>query len=117
MKWLADENFRNPIIRGILRRFPNLDIVRVQDIDEIAGARDPALLAWATLQDRALLTHDLSTMIAALRERLKSEPRCAPIVLVPDSLPTQVAIDDILLLDECAIEADWSAGIIHLPLR
>ena len=37
MKFLADENFDNRIVRGLLRRLPDLDIVRVQDL-EIAGA-------------------------------------------------------------------------------
>jgi hypothetical protein len=30
---LADENFEGAIYRGLLRRNPKLDIVRVQDID------------------------------------------------------------------------------------
>ncbi len=28
----ADENFNNDIIRGLLRRKPDLDIVRIQDV-------------------------------------------------------------------------------------
>ncbi|MEI6443356.1 MAG: hypothetical protein WCO29_09595 [Nostocales cyanobacterium ELA583] len=32
MKPLADENFDNTIVRGLLRRNPNIDIVRVQDV-------------------------------------------------------------------------------------
>jgi len=31
MRWAADENFNNDIIRGLLRRKPDVDIVRVQD--------------------------------------------------------------------------------------
>jgi hypothetical protein len=27
------------------------------------------------------------------------------------------AVEDLLLLDECAFEADWAAGVIYLPLR
>jgi len=32
VKWLADENFRNAIIRGVLRQAPTLDIIRAQDV-------------------------------------------------------------------------------------
>ena len=32
MKFLADENLDNNILRGLLRRKPDLDIVRVQDV-------------------------------------------------------------------------------------
>ena len=63
MKWLADECFDNDIIRGLLRRSPGLDLVRAQDLAEVAGSDDGHLLAWATEKDRVLLTHDLATMV------------------------------------------------------
>jgi len=31
-QFLADENFNNQIVRGILRQDPDVDIVRVQDV-------------------------------------------------------------------------------------
>ncbi len=36
----ADENLNNDIIRGLLRRNPDIDIVRVQDAG-LSGADDP----------------------------------------------------------------------------
>jgi hypothetical protein len=62
LKWLADENFDNDILRGIRRRAAEFDVVRVQDIAEISGLDDPAVLAWATAHGRVVMTHDLSTM-------------------------------------------------------
>jgi hypothetical protein len=56
-------------------------------------------------------------MIPAMREQMRLESRCAPIVMVPDSMPIGAAVDDILVLDECAVESDWAAGVIYLPLR
>ena len=41
---------------------------------------------------------------------------CSPILLVRESLPVSLVIDEILLLDECSIETDWAAGVIYLPL-
>jgi hypothetical protein len=32
LRFAADENFNNHIVRGLLRRNPDLDIVRVQDL-------------------------------------------------------------------------------------
>ncbi|MBO1349959.1 MAG: DUF5615 family PIN-like protein [Hormoscilla sp. GUM202] len=46
VKLLADENFNNHIIRGVLRQNPNVDILRVQDVD-LSGADDPIVLKWA----------------------------------------------------------------------
>jgi len=96
VKWLADENFDNDIIRGILRRAPDFDIIRVQDVPQISEENDPAMLAWATINGRVLVTHDLSTMIPAMHEQLRSALLCTPIVLVPDTLPIGPVIVEIL---------------------
>lgn len=58
MKWLADECFDNDIIRGLLRRSPNFDLVRAQDVPAVAGRNDETLLAWAGKNDRVILTHE-----------------------------------------------------------
>ena len=39
-----DENFNNDIFHGLLRRRPELEIVRVQDVG-LAEADDPIILA------------------------------------------------------------------------
>ncbi len=57
VRFLADENFNNAILRGLLRRKPDIDIVRVQDVG-LSGASDPEILAWAAREDRLVLTHD-----------------------------------------------------------
>jgi hypothetical protein len=115
VKWLADENLRNAIVRGLLRRAPGFDIVRAQEV-WLSGKDDTVVLAWATRNDCAVLTHDVSTMIPAMRDVLRVS-RCAPIVFVPDSMPDGLAIEEILLLDECSVEDDWKAGVVYLPLR
>jgi predicted nuclease of predicted toxin-antitoxin system len=56
----ADENFNNDIMRGLLPRKPDLDIVRVQDVG-FSGADDPTILEWIAQEGRMLLTHDVST--------------------------------------------------------
>ena len=47
----ADENFNNDIIRGLLRRNPELDIVRIQD-NGLSGVDDPTVLEWAAKEGR-----------------------------------------------------------------
>lgn len=61
LKFLADENFDNTIVRGVFRRKPSVDIVRVQDVG-LSGEEDPTILAWAAQEDRILLTHDVATI-------------------------------------------------------
>jgi hypothetical protein len=117
VKWLADECFDNDIVRGLLRRFPTLDLIRAQDIVEIAGKDDETLLAWATTHKRIVLTHDLATMVSALIYQQQQASGCAPIVVVSDSLPIGAVIEDILLLDQYSERTDWAAGLVYLPLR
>ena len=69
---------RNDILRGNLRKASGFDVLGVQDIPEIHGADDAAVLSWATANGRALLTHDMSTMIPAWKhssERRGPAPR------------------------------------------
>ena len=57
LKLVSDENFDGAILRGLFRRRPDLDIVRVQDV-EMSATPDPEILAWAAVEGRILLTHD-----------------------------------------------------------
>jgi len=50
-RFVTDEDFDNRILRGLLRRLPDLDIVRIQDVG-LAGAHDQAILAWADEEQR-----------------------------------------------------------------
>jgi hypothetical protein len=84
-------------------------------VAEVAGRDDETLLAWATKNDRVVLTHDLATMVPALQ--LQGQCTFTAIVLVPDSLTIGQVIEEILLLDQCSEESDWTAGVIYLPLR
>jgi Domain of unknown function (DUF5615) len=72
LKLLADENFDNTILRGLLRRQSDIDIIRVQDT-ELYGANDPTVLAWAAQENRILLTHDVATITRYAYERIAKE--------------------------------------------
>ena len=67
----VDEDFDNRIVRGLLRLFPTLDIVRAQDAG-LPGKPDPAILEWAATESRILLTHDATTMTKHAYARVES---------------------------------------------
>jgi predicted nuclease of predicted toxin-antitoxin system len=71
MRLLVDENFNGSILRGLIRRLPNLDVVRVQDVGLI-HADDPTILAWAANEDRILLTHDVATITTYAYEQVRN---------------------------------------------
>ena len=87
LRLLADENLNNDIVRGLRRRLPGLDLVRVQDVG-LSGADDPTILAWAAREGRVMLTHDVSTM-TRLFDRTRSTRaamRRAKVLLDVDSI-------------------------------
>ncbi len=116
MRWLADENFNNDILRGLRRRNPSIDITRAQDAG-LTGVDDEILLAWAAEQERVLLTHDVSTMTACTYGRVKNGETMPGVFEVSRAVPIQTAIEDILLLTECSNPGEWEGQIRYLPLR
>ena len=112
----ADENFNNDIVRGLLRRKPELDIVGVQDVG-LSGADDPAILAWAAQQGRVLLTHDVSTITRHAYERVQAGKPMPGVFEVSRSLAIGAAIEDILLLAEWSLGGEWDGQLRYLPLR
>lgn len=115
MKFLADENFNNRIIRGLLRRMPSLDVIRVQD-QEIAGEDDQIVLAWAAMEGRILLTHDQRTIPHYGLERLTKEDVISGIVVVGPELSIGSVIEDLLVIASCSTMEEWTDRIEFLPL-
>jgi len=112
----ADENFNNDIVRGLLRRRPDLDIVRLQD-EGLSGADDPSVLEWAAQEGRVLLTHDVSTITHYAYDRVREGMRMPGVFEVSRGLPVGAVIEDILLLAECSLESEWEGQVRYLPLR
>lgn len=116
LKLAADENFNNDILRGLLRRNPNVDVVRVQDAG-LSGADDPAVLAWSAAEDRVLLTHDVATMTRYAYERVSRGEPMPGVFEVARTVPVAVVIHDLLLLTEGSLEGEWEGQVRYLPLR
>jgi hypothetical protein len=115
LKLAADENFNNDIVRGLLRRRPDIDLVRVQDAG-LSGAGDPEVLEWAAQEERVLLTHDVSTVTHHAYERVRTGKRMPGVFEVSPGLPVGVAIEDILLLVDYSMEGEWEGQVRYLPL-
>jgi hypothetical protein len=116
VRFVADENFNNDIVRGMLRRAPDVDIVRVQDV-ELSGANDPMVLDWAARTGRILLTHDVKTITHYAYERVRAGLPMPGVFEVSRTVPISVAIDDLVLLAECSLDGEWDGQVRYLPLR
>lgn len=112
----ADENFNNDIVRGLRRRAPDLDIVRVQDVG-LSGATDPVVLEWAADEGRVLFTHDVSTVTRYAYDRVREGKSMPGVFEVSRDVAIRAAIEDILLIAQGSMEGEWEGQVRYLPLR
>ena len=115
LRFAADENFNGDIVRGLLRRNPKLDIIRVQDVG-LSGADDPFVLEWAAGQRRIVVTHDISTLAKHALDRVVTGQPMPGVFEVRSVVPIGQAIDDLILVAECSLEGEWEGQVRFLPL-
>jgi hypothetical protein len=116
LRLATDEDFNNRILRGVLRRSPSLDIVRVQDVG-LTGKGDAEVLEWASRERRVILTHDVTTMKKHAYDRISAGLLMPGIFELSHQLPIGQAIEEILLVAEYSLENEWEGQVIFLPLR
>ena len=116
LRFVADENFNGAIARGLLRRRPTLNLVRVQDLG-LSGINDPDLLAWAAREQRVILTHDVTTLRQFAEDRVSAGLPMPGVFEVGDHLSIRQVIDDLLLIAECSHDGEWEGQVRFLPLR
>jgi len=90
---LADESLNDDIVRGLLLREPDFDIVRVQDVG-LQGAGDPEILAWAADNNRVTLIYDRATMPDFAFDRVTARETMTGVFVVNDRLPVGQAIQE-----------------------
>jgi predicted nuclease of predicted toxin-antitoxin system len=115
MKFLADENFDNTIIRGLLRRKPDVDVVCVRDVG-LAGEDDPTVLEWAAQENRILLTHDVATITRYAYERIAAGQVMTGVIEVTFDASIGRVIEDLLFILDCSLEGELEGQIYYLPL-
>lgn len=116
LRFLSDEDFNNHILRGLRRRLPSLDIVRVQDVD-LMGRHDTEVLEWAANEERILLTHDADTMIEFAKDRIKVGLSMTGVIEIPQDIQIGTAIEELVLIAECSLENEWDNQVIFIPLK
>lgn len=114
MRFVADENFNNDILRGLKRHYPDLDVVRVQDT-EIYEADDPVVLEWAAQTGRILLTHDAKTMPMFVYERIEAGLSTPGIFVINDERGVGEVIVELQMVIEGSDKSEWENLVTYLP--
>lgn len=113
--FLTDEDFREPIVRGLRRQSPSIDVLSVRDLG-LVGSADPVVLDVAAEQGRVVWSHDVTTMRAAAEGRLRRGEPMPGLVLVPWRMPTGLAISELLVMVKAAGPADFDGQVLFVPI-
>jgi hypothetical protein len=115
LRLVSDEDAHGSVIRGLWRRAPVLDLVRVQDVG-LAHTPDPDILEWAATEGRIVLTGDVNTMVGFAWDRVEAgRPMPGVLALLEDGSIGQ-AIEDILLVVEIYTADEMKDQVLFIPL-
>jgi len=97
-----------------MRRLPELDIVRAQDVS-LMNTDDPDILEWAATEGRILLTHDVATITMYAYERINQGLSMVGVVEVISTAPIGKIIDDLELFICCSEPNEYENQILFIP--
>jgi predicted nuclease of predicted toxin-antitoxin system len=117
LRLASDADIHGDIIRGLRRRSPDIDLVRVQDaLPE--GTPDPEVLAWAATEDRVLITNDRNTLVGFAYQRVATGAPAVGVIATTNDQSIGEAIEDILLITECMSSEEIKEQVVFfLPFR
>ena len=115
LRLASDENFNNRIVRALLRKIKDLDLIRIQDTPLFRGD-DPAILDWAAQEGRVLLTHDFATLIGYAYERVAAGQPMPGVFAARTGQPIGLIVEDLELLVLAAEPREFEQQVIYLPL-
>jgi hypothetical protein len=115
LRLVTDEDVHDDIIRGLRRREPALDIVRVLEVG-LGRTPDPIILAWAATEGRVLITGDLNTMVKFAWDRVQAGLTMPGVLALVENVAIGRVIDDILFVAQCAAADDVKDQVLYIPL-
>jgi predicted nuclease of predicted toxin-antitoxin system len=116
MRFAADENFNGKVLDKLVERLPGLDMVRVQDT-ALYGATDAAILQWAAIENRVLITHDVQTLVNDAYERVRTGLPMPGVIRVSNTADMGLVIDDLEVLLGAGQPGDFDSQVKHVPVR
>lgn len=114
LRLLIDQDLDHVILRGLLLRVPNVDVVTAHQAG-LSDASDPDLLAWAA-EKRIVVTHDRRTMPSHAAARMARGGSVVGLIIVSRNLPVSQVINDLEIIVSCSDVGEWENVIKHLPL-
>jgi hypothetical protein len=117
LRLASDADVHGEVIRGLRRRRPDIDLMRVQDVLP-RGTPDPEVLAWAAGEERILITNDRNTMVGFAYQRVAAGEPVPGVIATTNDQSIGSTIEDILVIAEYLSEGEIrDQVVVFLPLR
>ena len=114
VRFQADADLNQIILRAILRREPTIDFQTAQAA-KLSGLGDEDVLALAAKAGRLLVTHDRKTIPHHFAEFITFQTSPG-VLIVPQKLRVATAVEDLILIWEESEAGEWINRIRSLPL-
>ncbi len=114
LRFQADADFNESIVRGVLRRDPAINFQTAMAAG-LRGLPDTEVLTNATRESRVLMSHDRKTMPRAFGDFIRT--RSSPgLILVSQKTDVLSAIEWLVLIWTVTEAAEWENRIATIPL-
>ena len=114
IRFLADASLHDAVVTGCRRREPAIDFLSAHEAT-LEGVPDPEMLAFATRQNRILVTSDFRTMPRHFGDFLKANGQCPGEFLVKQRTPLADVIDALVLIWSASDADEWKNRILEIP--
>lgn len=113
VRFQADADFNEDIVKGVLRRVPEIDFQTAGNAG-LEGIKDREVLDIAATQGRILVTHDRRTMPKHFGEFIL-EKECPGVFMVSKRADVREVIDAIVLIWAASEADEYRNSIIAIP--
>lgn len=115
IKFQADADLNEDIVKGVLRRMPEIDFQTVAEAG-LGGLKDENVLAISSSKQRILVTHDRKTMPRHFAAFVENNI-CYGVLIVPQKpeIISQI-IEDLILIWFATETEEYINSIRSLPL-
>ena len=114
-RFLADEDLRREIVLATRRLEPALGFATVFDVG-LPSASDSDLLEFAHANGWLVVSHDVNTMKGFAEARVQDGRGISGLFLVPQSRPTRVIAESLVLIWAASQAEEWKDRTVYLPL-
>lgn len=113
IRYQADNDLRRAIVRGTVRREPEIDF-RSAQAARLDGVQDSEVLARAAQEGRILVSHNFQTMPAHFRRFTESQ-RSPGVFLVAQDVPVSQAIESLVTIWAATAPGEWENRLCLIP--